>query len=126
MIIANYLNILVIGETKLDPSFPDEQLFIDGYRNYRIDRNRNAGGVIIYVREGIPSKSLTKHNFRENIEGLFIEINLRKTKLFLFGTYHSTHAVYGSTNEDYFEEVGLALDVYSNYEKLLLAGEINA
>ena len=38
LIIANYLNILVIGETKLDPSFPDEQFFIDGYMNYRIDR----------------------------------------------------------------------------------------
>ena len=29
-IIANYLDILVIGETKLGPSFPDEQFYIDG------------------------------------------------------------------------------------------------
>ena len=57
---------------------------------------------------------------------MFIEINLRKTKLLLFGTYHSTHAVNGSTNDDYFKEVGQTLDVYSNYEKFLLAGDLNA
>ena len=56
---------------------------------------------------------------------MFIEINLRETKLLLFGIYHSPHAVYGSKNEDYYQEVGQALDVYSNYEKLLLAGDFN-
>ena len=70
--------------------------------------------------------SLTKHNFTKNIEGLFIEINLRKPKLLLFGTFHSTQAVYGSANEDYFKEVGQTLDVYSNYEKFFLAGDFNA
>ena len=126
LIIANYLDILVSGETKLDISFPDVQFFIDGYRNCRIGRIRNGGGVFIHVRGDIPSKSLTKLNFTKNIEGLFIEINLKKTKLLLFGTYHLTHALYGLTNEDYFKEVGQALDVYSNYEKFLTAGNFNA
>ena len=47
LIISNYLDILVIEETKLDHRFPDEQFFIDGYRNYRINRNCNGGGLII-------------------------------------------------------------------------------
>ena len=41
--------------------------------------------------EDIPSKLLTKHNFTESIEGLFIEINLKKTKLLFFGGYRSDH-----------------------------------
>ena len=58
-IIGNYLDILVIQETKLDPSFNTEQFVIDGYtKPYRLDRNRNGGGVIIYIREDIPSKQL--------------------------------------------------------------------
>ena len=123
MLIANYLDILVIEETKLDPSFPTEQFLIEGYsKPYRLDRNRHGGGVIIYVREDIPSKELNKHKFTKNIEGLFIEISLSQTKLLLFGTYHSTHPEYGSSDEDYFKEVGLALDVYCNDEKFLLAG----
>ena len=84
-----------------------------------------VGGIIIYIREGIPSKKLDKHNFTKNMEGLFIEINLRKTKLLMFGTYHSTHHDYGLSDEDYFEQLGLALDVYSNYDKFLLAGDFN-
>ena len=30
------------------------------------------------MRQDIPSKQLEKHNFADNIEGIFIEINLRK------------------------------------------------
>ena len=73
----------------------------------------------------MPSKQLNNHVFKKVIEGMFIEINLRKTKLLLFGTYHSTHPDYGTNNQEYFKEVGEALDVYCNYEKFLLAGDFN-
>ena len=107
-------------------SINDPYNIINGYKKpYRLDRNRNGGGVMVYVREDIPSKELNKHNFTKNIEGLFIEINLRKTKLLLFGTYHSTHPEYGQSDTDYFGQIGLALDVYSNYDKFLLAGDFN-
>lgn len=112
VVIDNHLDVLIIQETKLDPSFSIDQFIMKGYtKPYRLDRNRNGGGVVIYVREDIPSKELNKHNFTKNIEGLFVEINLRKTKLLLFGTYHSTHPEYGLNDCDYFEQVGLALDV---------------
>ena len=50
---------------------------------------------------------------------------MRKSKLLLVGTYHSTHPQYGTNDNDYFEQIGLALDVYSNYDKFLLAGDFN-
>ena len=94
-IIGRNLDILTIQETKLDPSFPSQQFALDGYSEpYRLDRNRYGGGVLIYVREDIPSKLLRKHNFTKNVEGMFIEINLRKTKLLFFGGYRSEHKVY--------------------------------
>ena len=115
LIIEGNLDILVIGETKLDGTFSDRQFIINGFaKPYRLDRNRNGGGVIIYVRADIPSKQLIKHKFSKNIEALFIEINLRKNNLLLVGTYHSTHPQYGTSDIDYFEQMGLALDVYSN------------
>ena len=44
-------------ETKLDETYPISQFHIDGYSMpHRLDRNGNGGGVIIYVREDIPSK----------------------------------------------------------------------
>ena len=103
-----------------------QQFTLDGYSEpYRLDRNRDGGGVLIYVREDIPSKRLTRHNFTKNVEGLFIEINLRKSKLLFFGGYRSDHAVYGLNKEDYLEQLSFALDKYSSYDKILVAGDFN-
>ena len=44
---------------------------------------------------------------------------------FYLTTYHSQNPEYGLKDDDYFEQVGLALDVYSSYEKFLLAGDFN-
>lgn len=40
------------------------------------------------VRNGILPNLLTKYNFPDDIEGLFIELNLKKTKWLFLGTYH--------------------------------------
>ena len=86
MVIGNHFDILTIQETKLDGSFPTQQFALAGYSEpYRLDRNRDGGGVMVYVREDIPSKQLDKHSFTKNVEGQFLEINLRKTKLLFFG-----------------------------------------
>ena len=51
-----HVDILALTEIKLDDSFPNSQFLIDGfYESFRIDRNRSGGGVMIYVREDIPS-----------------------------------------------------------------------
>ena len=124
-VVGTYLDVFIIVETKLDNSFPTAQFSIAGYNTFRMDRNNVGGGLLVYVREDIPCKAVTKHNFKKYIEGIFIELNLRKTKILLFATYHSAHQTYGLSDSDYLEEIGLALDVYSNYDKFLLAGDFN-
>ena len=72
---------LIITETKLDSNFSHEQFVISGYsKPYRLFRNTSSGGVIIYTRENIPNKELRFLNMPENIESIFIEINLFKSK----------------------------------------------
>ena len=125
-VIGKNLDILCIQETKLDSSFPPHQFIIDGYSEpYRLDRNRDGGGVLIYVREDIPSKCLTKHNFTKYVEGLFLEINLRKTKVLFFGGYRSEHPEFGLSKIDFLEQLRFGLDKYSSYEKVLVAGDFN-
>ena len=71
-------------ETKLGGTFPKTQFYIPGYKKpFRKDRNKNDRGVMIYVRENIPIDSLIKHSIEDNIEAIFVEINLRKNKLLL-------------------------------------------
>ena len=80
-IIGKNIDIVVTTETKIDSSFPNSQFRIEGFSMpYRFDRNRLDGGIIVYVRDDIPSKQLTRHKFPEDIEGIFTEVNLRKTK----------------------------------------------
>ena len=123
-IINNHLDILVLVETKLDDTFPISQFIIQGFsKPYRLDRNRRGGGLLIYVRQDIPSKKLIKHTFPHDIEGLCIEINLRKCKWFLCGTYHPP----SQSDKYYFENMGKVIDLYNGvYDKMLLVGDFNA
>ena len=57
VLVTGMLDILIILETRLDNEFPFSQFHIEGYSNpCRLDRNRNKGGIIGYVREHIPSR----------------------------------------------------------------------
>ena len=61
LVVSGIFDIFIITETKLDNTFPTSQFCIEGFSiPYRLDRNRNSGGIIIYVREDIPTKILTK------------------------------------------------------------------
>ena len=123
LLIKDNIDILVVTETKVDASFPASQFKIDGFSiPFRLDRTSNGGGIMIYVREDIPSKILNKHKFPSDIEGLFVEINLRKTKWLLFGAYRPP-----SQNCGYFlDSVSKALDIYLKfYDNFLLAGDFN-
>ena len=124
VVITGNIDILVVTETKLDASFEISQFCIVGFNEpYRLDRNRNGGGILIYVRQDIPTRLLKLHTFPYDIEGIFIEINLRKTKWILYGTYHPP----GQDDRYYFGHLGKALDIYSDkYDKFLLAGDFNA
>ena len=60
-LVLKHVDILVVCETKLDETFPSSQFQMDGFSlPCRLDRNRNGGGVMIFVKEDIPSKLLTK------------------------------------------------------------------
>ena len=122
-LVLKHVDILVLTETKLDDSFPNSQFLVDGFSEpFRIDRNRSGGGVMIYVRDVIPSKLLTKHFFPNDIEGLFVELNFRKCKWLLLGTYHPP----SQSDQYFFENVDKALDIYSYFDKILLTGDFNA
>ena len=54
-------------------------------------------------------------------EGLFIELNFRKAKWLLFGTYHPPT----QSDSNYFNNLDKALDFYSHYDKKLLVGDFN-
>ena len=122
-IVMQCIDILVLIEIKFDDTFPIKQFLVNGFSGlYRLDRNRNEGEAIIYIRGDIPSKLLRKHVFPYDMGDLFIELDFRKCKWPLFETYYppSQADIY------YFDNLDKAFDTYSSYEKRLLIGDYNA
>ena len=75
----------MVSETRIDDTFPLAQFCVEGYSiPYRLDRTCKGGGLLLYVRDDIPSKQI-KLKFIENeaFEGFFVEINLRKKRWLL-------------------------------------------
>jgi hypothetical protein len=111
----------MISETKLDSTFPVGQFVINGFSTpFRLDRNRNGGGIMLYVREDIPVKLL----FTEvlPIESFYVEINLRKKKWLLCCCYNPNKNLFSS----FCSAISKSLDLYtSGYENLLLLGDFN-
>ena len=71
--IKDNIDILMVMETKLNQSLPIGQFFISGFSSpFRLDRDRNGGGVLLYIREDIPSKVLALEN---KTEAFFVKIN---------------------------------------------------
>ena len=87
-IINENIDILVVSETKLDNSYPDTQFHLPGFNSFRYDRNSSGGGIIAFIREDIPSKELKSDSTLADVEGYFIELNLRRKKWVLFVGYN--------------------------------------
>ena len=120
-IVRTNVDILLICETKLDSSsFPRAQFHIHGFGEpYRFDRNGKGGGILLYIRDDIPSK-LTESKM--TIEGLFVEINLRKKKWLLCCSYNPKKSLISN----HLREIGNNLDLLSSkFDNYLLMGDFN-
>ena len=60
------IHILAINETKLDGTIDDALVSIDGYSIKRSDRNRNGGGVALYIKDSIVDKCSIRVEFPES------------------------------------------------------------
>ena len=86
-LIRNHFDIVLIWETKLDFSFSGSKFAIPGYRFFRKDRNQYGGGLIFYVNQDIPHKTINTFNFPNSLEVLRLEINLKNIYIFMIGCY---------------------------------------
>ena len=116
------IDIFMVSETKLDDSFPEGQFLIEGFHSpFRFDRNRNGGGILLYVREDIPAKLLS-HDF-PSAESFFIDINLHKKKWLINCTYNPHKSNIGK----HLDVISRSLDTFSTkYENIILLGDFNA
>ena len=88
--VVRNLDNLFITDTKTDSSFPEAQFEIDGFTTpYRVDRDCHGGGILLYIRQDIPSKLLINLKISKNLEGVFVELNFCQKKWLACCSYNS-------------------------------------
>ena len=76
--------IIGLSETWLDSTVMDSEISMDNYIVYRQNRNREGGGVCIYIRSDLASNIRADFD-HPNLETLWVDILLPKTKPIVIG-----------------------------------------
>ena len=85
LILSENIHILCLNETRLDNTITNDEIAIIHYTVIRNDRNRNGGGVAIYISNHI-SFSVLDDLLTPCLEILWLEIKLSNKKSFILGS----------------------------------------
>ena len=89
---------------------------------FRLDRTSHGGGILLFVREDIPSK-IIKTDCDADFDCIFLEINLRKKKWLLCCSYNP----HKSNIANHLKNISKTLEkLNSTYDNLVLLGDFNA
>jgi hypothetical protein len=95
--------VLSVSESWLDESVTNNEVKIEGYTIIRNDRQRTGGGVCMYIRSNIPFNPKDELK-SENIETVWGELLLPKTKPIIVGTCYRPPKQACNTFLEHFEE----------------------
>lgn len=114
-------DVLAINETKLDAIISDDLVRIKGYSIERKDRNKNGGGVSLYIRDNI-NYVIRSDLVPSNLELIAVEISKPNGKPFIISTWYRPP---NSTIDIFREFENFLINVDSEGKETLLAGDIN-
>ena len=125
-LVMGKIDILLISETKINETFPSAQFRIFGYSTpYRFNRTEYGGGLLLYIREDIPSKLIDIPNVTKNtdFECLFVEINLHKKKWLIGGTYNPCRSLIAK----HLSKLNTCIEKFSrDYDNFIILGDFNS
>ena len=76
--VLKYIDILLVTDTKLDETFLESLFLINGFsKPCRLGRNKNGGGIMIFIRNTISSRILEKHIIPNDAKSIFVELSFR-------------------------------------------------
>ena len=112
--------IIGITESKIDNSVLDEEIKIEGYEILRMDRNSFGGGVVCYIKVGTAYDR--KSDFSDEIENVFLNIFLPKSKPILVGIIYKP-----PDQTDFVTKFSAAIDNTKNFDanETYILGDLN-
>ena len=119
--VQDRLDILLISDTKADPSSPTSQFTIEGFSTpFQFDRNNSGGGIMLFVRGKIPSKLISEYKSKSSVENIFTEISRKRL---LSCSYNPNLTLLNN----HIQNISRGLDFYSSkYDHFLVFGDFNA
>ena len=75
-IIRNAFDNVLVCETKISSSIPNQQFCILEYQIFREDLNARGGGLLFYVNQDLNYTVLSKYPMRQDFEILALQVNL--------------------------------------------------
>ena len=112
---------MLVSETNIDDSFPQGQFVLNRFSApHRLDRNCLDGGLMLFVREDIPSYLLTIEE--KPIESFYVELNLCNSKWLVNCSYNP----HKNTIGNHLDRISQSLDLLSSdFEKIIFLGDFN-
>ena len=110
LILSTEAHVISLNETRLHSSVGDGEIDVPGYNVVRCDRNRDGGGVLLYIKDSFNYMSCEESSLFQ-IEAVAVKI-LLGTKHLLISTIYRPP----SANIDYFHHI------HSFMEKMLSTG----
>ena len=83
----NNIHIFALNESRLDSTVHDFEITVDNYKLIRKDRNRQGGGVAIYIHESLKFKQVT-HPTIDNLEAILLLVDMNKSRPLLFVNWY--------------------------------------
>ena len=120
--IIKAFEIFLISGSKLDCTFPFNQIYMAGFKQFRRDRNQFGGGLMLYINENIPCRSLNEHPKFPDIELIVFELHQSKRKWLFVGIYKQPCQV----DTEFLNRINSILNhSLTTYENIILIGDFN-
>jgi exonuclease III len=116
------LDVLVLSETKLDASYKQEILEIEGYDIIRQDKRSNSGGLMAYISKDIAHSTGCINICNDEFECFSVELNISGEILMLLCMYKNPKTdpvVFRRMFEESYEKAS------DSFENIVIIGDLN-
>ena len=121
--------IVAVTETWLDNTIDSSEIELPGFQVIRKDRNRNGGGIALYIRKDLAFKHCPElePDAQSLFEGLWIRLFTPQGSL-LLGTFYCPPSMPANVADDYITYLETTINTVTarNYQSLILTGDFNA
>jgi hypothetical protein len=86
-VLTSNIKILSINESLLDSTISDSEVSLDGFSLFRCDRNRNGGGVALYICDRLNPTHLHSFPLCDHVEAISVSITIGNTPFTVVSIY---------------------------------------